>query len=93
MKNPSTGETDGPPLEHEKWIERQRKIEAEEADATANRGKPPLRKEPPVEEPVFAGKKLSEFDGLTDEQILAIDNVGTGTLAKIKTAQADRDAK
>lgn len=89
MKNLYTNKLSGPPLAHDVWVKRQQELDAQAAEDAAV-GDAAEEEEDGDEEPTFAGRKLSEFDGMTDEQILDIDGVGAGTLAKIKAAQAAR---
>lgn len=39
----------------------------------------------------FHGKALSELDGLSDEQVLALDGFGPATLKQVKAARRKRD--
>lgn len=52
---------------------------------------PPPSIRPKKIEPQFAGKPLSHFDGMTDDQMMKVKGVKHGTLKQIHDARAARD--
>jgi hypothetical protein len=44
-------------------------------------------------EPLFHGRPLSDFDGMSDDEILDIKGIGKKALEEIKAARAQRDGK
>lgn len=53
-------------------------------------GAPAGTSEPEAE---FAGRPLSAYDGKSDEELDAMENVGPATVKEIRAAQKDRDRK
>lgn len=94
-------ESDGPPLEHEEWVEEQnREHERQRKELERQqKARPQTRRAAPEEpseeeEPTFRGHKLSDFDGIPDDQIEGSkDGIGESTAKDIIKARHKRDRR
>jgi hypothetical protein len=94
-------ESDGPPLEHDEWVEEQnREHERQRKELEGQqKSRPQSRRaaaddEGEEEEPAFRGHKLSEFDGIPDDQLAGSkDGIGAGTAEQIVAARKKRDRR
>lgn len=100
MKDITTGEVT-PPLPHDEYTRRfQEQAERERRAAARHPRRKAAAPPPPApegdegegEDPLFAGKPLSAFDGIPDERLEDEEGVGEATAKKIVQARRERDA-
>lgn len=91
-------ESDGPPLEHEEWVEEQTKEHERQRKELESKQKarPQARSAAPGdgdEEETFHGRPLSDFDNVADEELANEEGIGEATAAKIIKARKKRDRR
>ena len=102
FENGVLSESDGPPLEHDEWYAEQMRLQEQErkererqsrqraASRTARRAAADDEETGDDGEPTFAGKPLSAYDGIPDEELTDQDGIGEAKAEQIIAARKRR---